>query len=271
MAVATEQLGGQQIFFLASASRRGSFVFVQNVLHSLKDFVADNAGHPSRRFLALVEVSADVALVAQKSMQTVLIEVAPKGSFNLSGIQVFDDLRDGFTLAIPLENLTDDDRFILIHIEGVIRGNLEAKAGIAAVGQTLLRIERHAAVDLLRQLGGVVFRHTFQNTFHKNTGGIICDVLSCRDNADSVLLELSFVDGAVIAVSGKAVKLIDKNGIEGVLVAVCNHSLELSAVVIGAALCSVDVLAYNGIAVVCGEFVAGLELAFDRLLTLTVA
>ena len=54
-------------------------------------------------------------------------------------------------------------------------------------------------------------------------------------------------------------------------VAVCNHPLELSTVVVGAALCSVDVLAYDGVAVVCGEFVAGLELTFNGLLTLAVA
>ena len=125
-------------------------------------------------------------------------------------------------------------------------------------------------MDFLRQLGGVV-PHTSQNAFHKNTGGIIGDVLSCRYNADTVLLELSLVDGAVIAVAGKAVKLIDNDIIEGVLVAIGNHPLELSSIVVGATLCAVDILAYDGIAVVCGEFVAGLELAFDRLLTLAMA
>ena len=63
VAVATEQLGGQQILFLASASCRGSFVFVQNILYALKYLIADDAGHSSLRFFALVEISADVALV----------------------------------------------------------------------------------------------------------------------------------------------------------------------------------------------------------------
>ena len=49
------------------------------------------------------------------------------------------------------------------------------------------------------------------------------------------------------------------------LVAVRDHPLELCAVVVGAALRSVDVLAYDGVAVVCGEFVAGLELTFNGL------
>ena len=184
VAVATEQLGGQQILFLASASCRGSFVFVQNVLHPFKYFVTDNAWHTTRRFLAFVEVCADVAFVSQQAMQAVLIEVAPKGCFDLSGIQVFDDVSNSFALTIPLEDLADNDCFVLINIEGVIRSDLEAKAGIAAVRQALLRVERHTTVDLLRQLGGVVFRHTFQNAFHKNTGGIIGDILSCGDYRD---------------------------------------------------------------------------------------
>ena len=44
------------------------------------------------------------------------------------------------------------------------------------------------------------------------------------------------------------------------LVTVCDHPLKISAVVVGATLRSVVVLAYDGIAVVCGEFVAGFEL-----------
>lgn len=57
--VAAEWLGCQQIFFLASASRRGNFVFVQNVLHSPEGFVADDTRHPSRRFFTFVEVGTD--------------------------------------------------------------------------------------------------------------------------------------------------------------------------------------------------------------------
>lgn len=64
VAVAAEQLSGQQIFFLASASGRGIFVFVQNALYPFKNFVADNTGHTTRRFFTLVEVSTDVAFVA---------------------------------------------------------------------------------------------------------------------------------------------------------------------------------------------------------------
>ena len=75
----------------------------------------------------------------------------------------------------------------------------------------------------------------------------------------------------VIAVSGKAVKLIDNYGIKGVFIAVRDHPLELSTVVIGTALCSVNVLTYDGVTVVCGEFVAGLELTFNGLFTLAVA
>ena len=67
-------------------------------------------------------------------MQTVLVEVATKGSFDLSCVQILDDISDSFALAIPLKDFTNDDCFIFINIEGVVRSGLEAKTGIAAVG-----------------------------------------------------------------------------------------------------------------------------------------
>ena len=63
----------------------------------------------------------------------------------------------------------------------------------------------------------------------------------------------------------------EKTTCRGLLVAVSNHSLKLRTVVVGATLRSVDVPAHDRIAVVCSKFAAGLELTFDRLLTLAVA
>lgn len=73
------------------------------------------------------------------------------------------------------------------------------------------------------------------------------------------------------SVSGKTVKLIDNDGIQCVFVTVCNQPLKLSTVVVGTALRPVNMHAYDGVAVVCREFIAGLKLAFIRLLPLTAA
>ena len=62
-------------------------------------------------------------------MQTVLIEVTPKGCFDLSGIQIFDDVSNRFTLTIPLEDLADNDCFVLIDIEGVACRYRQSSAG----------------------------------------------------------------------------------------------------------------------------------------------
>ena len=83
--------------------------------------------------------------------------------------------------------------------------------------------------------------------------------------------QLGFIDGAVIAVPGKAVKPIDQNALKGVLVAVGNHALELGPAVRGAALRPVNVLSDHDMAVVFGILIASLELSLDGLLGLTVA
>ena len=77
-AIAAEQLGGQHIFFLASASCWGSFVLVQDALYPIKELILNNAGHTAGRFFPFVKISADVALIAQQTVQAVLVELPTK-------------------------------------------------------------------------------------------------------------------------------------------------------------------------------------------------
>ena len=230
-AVAAEQLGGQQIIFFASTPRRGGFVFIQNTLYPLKSLVAEYARHTTRSLFAFIEIYACVALISQKAVKTVFIKIVADGRLDLSGIQISDDICDRFTFAIALEDFADNDGFIFIHIERPILRHFIAKTRVASIGQTLLGIDLHATMDLLGQFGGVVFCHTLQHTFHQNARSVISDVFFGRDNTDIVLLELGLVDGAVITVSRKAVKLINENGIKGVMIAVGNHTLKLGTIV----------------------------------------
>src|SRR5699024_6738544 len=77
--------------------------------------------------------------------------------------------------------------------------------------------------------------------------------------------------GAVIAVAGKTVKLVHKDALKGVLVAVGNHPLELGPAVSRSALCPVNILANDNVIMASGVLIAGLELSLDGLFGLTVA
>ena len=126
-------------------------------------------------------------------------------------------------------------------------------------------------MDLLRKLHGIIFRHTFQNALHQDTGSVVRNILLGRQHPDTVLFQLRLVDGTVIAVAGKAVQLIYQNALKGVLVAVGDHPLKFGTVVRGAADGSIDIFSDNGIMIRLRIFIAHLELSFNGLLRLAVA
>ncbi len=145
------------------------------------------------------------------------------------------------------------------------------KTGITPVAQTLLGVYIHAASNFLRQFCRIVFSHALQHALHQNAAGVVADVFSGGNHPDTILFQLGLVDGAIVAIPGKAVKLVNENRFKNVFVAVRNHTLELRTAVGGAALCPVDVLSNYNMTVVFGVLIAGLKLAFNRLLRLAVA
>ena len=57
----------------------------------------------------------------------------------------------------------------------------------------------------------------------QSTGGITGDVLSCGDNTYTVFLDLGLVDGTVVTLSGKAVKLIDNDRVLSIVMRKLAH------------------------------------------------
>ena len=156
-------------------------------------------------------------------------------------------------------------------MEAAFLVHIVAKTRIAPIAQTLFGVDVHAPPYLLGQLRRVVFGHAFQHALHQNAAGVVADIFPGGDYPDTVLFQFGLVDGAVIAVPGEAVKLVDKNALEDVFVAVGDHTLELGPAVRRAALRPVDVFANHDMSIVLGELVAGLKLALDGLLRLAVA
>ena len=152
----------------------------------------------------------------------------------------------------------------------LVRRNLEAQTGIATISKALFRIDRHTPPDFLGKLCAVVFCHRFKQTLYKNAACIVCDIFTGRQYPDAVFLELCLVCCAVIAVTGEAVKLIDKHILEALFCAVLNHSQKVRACVCSAGDRPVNVFAYNGIAVFLCELITGFKLPLNRLFCLIV-
>ena len=241
------------------------------MLYPLKKLVLNDAGHPARRFRVLVDVIADVPLVPQKPVQTVLVELLALGGLDLLCVEIFCDFSDGLSAGVHLENLPDNGSARPVNMEAAFLVHIVAKARIAPIAQTLFGVDVHTPPYLLGQLRRVVFGHALQHALHQNTTGVVADIFPGGDHPDAVLFQLGLIDGAVISVPGKAVKLIDKYALKNVLVAVGNHALKLGPAVCRAALRPVDVFTNHDMSVVLGELVAGLKLALNGLLRLAVA
>lgn len=153
-------------------------------------------------------------------MKAVFVEGSAQRGCQLSSVQVLDNICNGLAAGIPFKYLPDNFGFLLVHIVPAFRIHLIAQAGIAAIGQTLLGVDFHAAANLLGELRGVILGHTFQHACHQNAAGVIADILPCGDHPHAILFQSCLVDGTVIAVAGKAVKLVYKDALKGVLVAV---------------------------------------------------
>ena len=87
----------------------------------------------------------------------------------------------------------------------------------------------------------------------------------------AVLLQLGLVPGAVIAVSGKAVKFPDQHDVKQLLIAVFYHLLKLRAVIRLSRNGTVDVVLDDGDAVLLSIRRAFTNLTFDGFFTLVVA
>ena len=87
----------------------------------------------------------------------------------------------------------------------------------------------------------------------------------------AVLLQLGLVPGAVIAVSGKAVKFPDQHDVKQLLIAVFYHLLKLRAVIRLSRNGTVDVVLDDGDAVLLSIRRAFTNLTLDGFFTLVVA
>ena len=92
----------------------------------------------------------------------------------------------------------------------------------------------HSPLDFLSELCRVVFRETFHKALKDNALGPVRYRLGCIKDLDSVPLELPLINGAVVFVPGKAVRLIDDHRLELLTLGVGDEPLELRSLVCAA-------------------------------------
>ena len=119
--------------------------------------------------------------------------------------------------------LGDWNQHIVLH--SVSEGGIALKAAPSG-------LLRHAPLDLLRQIQGVVFVHGLDHGFHDDAHFVVGQGLADGDDLNAKLpAEHGLVDDAVLPVPGEPGELPEENGIKrpGLLLGGTDHPVELRA------------------------------------------
>ena len=209
-AVPAESPAGEQEIHSALLHVPGCFC--SHALRLLKVRFADDGGHPVRHPDGAPDIHAGITFVGDDPHEAFRLEQFPAGSADALIIQLAADPRSGEAGAVQIEYVAHGGG--LIRLKGIpaIRA-----AGVAqdagAVVETLVRIIRHAAGDVFRQLAAVPFCGSFQHAFQEHAGRSFRDGLHRIEHPDTEPAELSFVDGGILPVTAEAVHLPGDDGI----------------------------------------------------------
>ena len=150
---------------------------------------------------------------------------------------------------------------------GIQRIAKSSTATIAAAFQDVLCLSTD---NLFGKVGRVVFCIALQNRFQNDAFRPLGDDFRCRHELDAVLLQLSLIPCAIVAVPGKTVELPDQHDVKQLLVAVLYHLLELRAVIGLGGDGTVDVVLDDGDAVLLSIRRAFTDLTLDGFFALVI-
>ena len=271
-ALATEQLGGQQIaHILFCRPTMGDPVLLETLLHPVKQVLVNNGRNATRRHNVLVAVFADVAAVAEDLEEAVLYERLPGSGAQAALVQGCRDFLGRFAIGVSGEYfLHNGSRFRVDMVQPVLLANGEAQWNDTAVILALEGILALTARYFQGEFGGIVFRHANQHTLHHNAFRPLRDGFHGRHQMDTVLFQLVLVVHSIESVPGKAIQLPDQNHIEDFLSAVLDHPLKVRAVIRFGRVGTVNVGADHGDAVLLGVVLAVAQLSFNGRFSLAV-
>ena len=271
-ALATEQLGGQQIaHILFCRPTVGDPVLLKTLLHPVEQILINNGRNAARRHNVLVAVFADVAAVAEDLEEAVLHERLPGAGTQAALVQGCCDFLGRLAVGVPCKNLLHDrSRLRVDMVQPVLLADGEAQRHHTAVVLALEGVFALTARHFQGKLGGIVFRHANQHTLHHNAFRPLRDGFHSRHQMDTVLFQLVLVVHGIESVPGKAVQLPDQNHIEDFLSAVLNHPLKVWAIIRFGRVGTVNVGADHGDAILLGVVLAVAQLSFNGRFSLAV-
>ena len=97
----------------------------------------------------------------------------------------------------------------------------------ASIMQAFFRARCHAAQDLFSEVTAIILGGRLENCLENNTLVALADIFHCGKHRNAVLLELVFIEGAVVSVTGETVEFPDDNAVELPFFTVVDHALKI--------------------------------------------
>ena len=161
-ALAAEQLGGQQIFLVCLATGRGTLVFIQTLLHPIKQVFRNNNRNcirhndiPERQF-------PNVPTVLQHSIHAAVGHFAAQHIADALVVEEVYDLHHLIAVVIPLKCFQHQRSGQRVKMIKLVIVDFIADSSRTASALTLQGVLGLTTNHLFRQLCGIVFRHAFQ-------------------------------------------------------------------------------------------------------------
>ena len=169
-ALATEQLGGQQIaHILFCRPTVGDLVLLKTLLYPVEQVLVHDGGNAARCHDVLISVFTYVTAVPENLEEAVLHERLPGAGTQAALIQGCGNLLSRFAVGIPGEDLLHDgSRLRVDMVQPVLLANGEAQRNDTAVVLALEGVFALTARYFQGKFGGIIFCHADQHTLHHN-------------------------------------------------------------------------------------------------------
>ena len=229
-AIATEQLGGQQIFFRSLVPGRGLLVLLQLFLRSIEQFFIDQGGNAIGNHNILIFVFADIFPVFQDQADAANAKIKAFPGFQAPLIQGLCNFGYGFAFIVHGEDFLYQRRSQRIDHQHAFRPNHISQWDIAAIIPAFQGIFFLPTVNLLRKLGGIVLCIPLQHGFQDDPFRAFRDILFRGQHLHAVLFQNVLVVGTIIPIPGETVQLPHQHNIKQMLFAVPDHPLKLRSI-----------------------------------------
>ena len=167
-ALAAEQLGGQQVFFVGFAAGRGALVLVHTLLHPVKQVFRNDSRNRIRHNDIPERQFSNVPAVLQHGVHTAVSHFAALHIADTLVVKEVYDFHHLLAVVIPLKGFQHQRRGQRVKVIKLVLVDFVADGSCAASAFPFQGVLGLTTDHLFGQLCGIVFRHTFQQCFHQN-------------------------------------------------------------------------------------------------------